>query len=106
MARIGKREHQWMYGGPNCWVMEPYRFSPAQGAPPAVLRRLVEKGWMWAEKRETRHWMPRARRWSEAHSSPEYWCGLTDDGFRIIESIKEANALQNAELDGETAPVV
>lgn len=106
MTRVGKREHQWMYGGPNCWKMLPYRFQPAQGAPPAVLRRLVEKGWMWAEKREIRHWMPRARRWSDAHSSPEYWCGLTDDGLAIMVAIRDRLAIEHAVLDGEPAPAV
>ena len=85
-SRVGSREHDWLYGGPDCWQSRPYQFKPAKGVPPAVLRRLIEKGLMWAERRERRRWMPRAVRWGDPQPSPEFWCGLTDTGRELIEA--------------------
>lgn len=40
---------------------------------------------MWAEKRETRKWMPRKQQWGIAEPGAEFWCGLTDKGRVVIE---------------------
>ena len=64
IPQVGARQWRWMYGGPNCWKSEPYKFLTSTGAPPVVLKGLVGKGWMWAEKREARIWMPRKQQWS------------------------------------------
>lgn len=86
--RVGRRQHLWLYGGPNCWESKPYRFKPAQGSPPAVLRNLIAKGLMWAERREVRNWMPRKQEWSGRHDHADYWCGLTPKGWQLIEDRK------------------
>lgn len=79
-----------MYGGPDCWGGEPYQFKHANGKPPAVLRNLIRKGWMWARKEQVRDWLPRAQRWSDPHHSPAFWCGLTRKGLEIIRARKAA----------------
>ena len=94
MKRLGKQQHTWMYGGPNCWDSEPYRFLTSTGAPPATLKTLVQRGWMWANRIETLGWMPRKQEWL-AQPSPSYLCGLTKRGRAIIEEIKNAHVPQH-----------
>ena len=90
MKKVGNRQHYWMYGGPNCWEKQPYRFNLVQGRPPPVLRGLIAKGWMWAERLETRKWMPRAGRWSD-HREPGAVgrTGLTAEGLGVIQTIRD-----------------
>ena len=52
--RIGSRQHWWLYGARDS---ENHQFKffvgmQGHGKPPAVLRNLVKRGWMWAEKRQ------------------------------------------------------
>ena len=89
IPQVGARQWRWMYGGPNCWKSEPYKFLTSTGAPPVVLKGLVGKGWMWAEKREARIWMPRKQQWSGQLPGPEHWCGLTDKGMEVIGQIRD-----------------
>ena len=85
LPRVGRREHFWMYAGPNCWKSKPYRFQAnTHGQPPATVRNLVKKGWMWAQKVQTIDWMPKKQQWSSPKPGPEHWCGLTALGLNII----------------------
>lgn len=92
IPRVGSRQHDFLYGGPNCWKSLPFRFKAAHGQPPPVLRNLIEKGLMWAERRERRRWMPRAAKWGSHEPGPEYSCGLTPKGRQLIEDRKNAMA--------------
>ena len=87
MSRIGSRQHGWMYGGPNPWTGVPFRFSVnTHGKPPAILRNLVKKGWMWARRYQVMEWQKRAQNWSPRIAYGE--CGLTEEGITVIEEVR------------------
>ena len=98
--RIGNRQHAFLYGGPNCWDSVPYRFKAVQGQPPPVLRKLIEKGLMWAQRRDRRNWQPRRGKWGPQEPGPEHWCGLTPAGRKLIEDRKNA-LYPNLSKDGQ-----
>ena len=75
---------------------EPYSFHTNTGEPPAVLKRLIEKGWMWAQRIDRQRWMPKAQRWDQEPGST-FRCGLTAAGFRVIEEIKERHLVALSE---------
>lgn len=90
-AKIGRKQHEWLYGGPDCWKSRPYRFTAKQGRPDPVLRGLIRKGWMWAERRSVQRWRPRMDNmdmWGPELPHAEYWCGLTEKGRAVIEARK------------------
>ena len=102
--QLGNRQHHWMYGGPNCWQSQPYRFSTSTGVPPPVLRDLIERGWMWAERMETLRWMPRKGCWSGPQPGAGFRCGLTPKGLVVIEEIRDrALAELEAQRGGGTS---
>ena len=83
--RVGTREHYWLYHGEDPWKALPYTFRrDNNGRPPEVLRRLVAKGWMWAERRQVCEWMPKAQQWSAPKPGAAHWCGLTAKGLDLI----------------------
>lgn len=104
VRRVGSRQHRFMYGGPKPFEMQPFRFKPADGKPPAVLRNLVAKGWMWAERRERLTWMPRKQQWSGPLPGADYWCGLTKKGLMVIEGIRDASMREYEEQKAKEAP--
>ena len=83
VPHVGNRQHVWMYGGPDCWTRQPFRFHTSTGKPPPVLQNLIKKGWMWAHRLPTQRWMPRVEMWRE-EPTPQYLCGLTEEGLDII----------------------
>ena len=89
-TRVGAREHYFMYHGPDAWNALPWEFGPANGKPPAVLRQLVKKRWMWAERIEIYPWMPLRQEWGGRLSGPLFRCGLTDKGLEIIKARRQA----------------
>ena len=81
--RLGSRQFWWIYearpeGG--------FQFSPTcHHKPPAVLRNLIRKGLMWAEKRQRFDWVGRTERWRGPLPGPEHWCGLTGKGRALLD---------------------
>ena len=94
IQQVGVRQRHWLYGGPNCWDRIPFKYKPAQGAPPPVLRGLIEQGLMWSEKRERRPWQPRGAKWGAMEPGAEYLCGLTPKGRQLIEDRKNRSPQQ------------
>lgn len=85
--RIGSREHDWLYTARDA-NGHSFMFTPTtHGKPPAVLRRLVEKGLMHAQKVQTLRWMPKNQYWSVPQPAPEHRCGLTHKGLRLLNQV-------------------
>ena len=87
--RVGSRQHHWMYGGPDPWKAEPFRFDlDGRGMPPTVLRNLVKKRWMWAEKYFVCRYQPNSRNWTPTVIAYGR-CGLTQEGLEVIATIRD-----------------